>query len=251
MAKDPAFLFYDGDAARDVSHMTRLERGAYFDLIQAQRKFGGYTVEQARKILGKDFEDVWPSLELILCKDDDGRYFIEWVSESIKNRKEHAEKQRARIQDYWDKKKKNYTTVIPRNNDGITAVIPLESEIESEIENESKKGNKQTLFPINFSFEQFWNLYDKKVGLKSKIQKKWEALSDKEREAAMSHIPEYKKAQPDKKFRKDPETYLNNKSFNDEIIPSYVQRRTITSAPAGPGGANFQTGAGANGPLRF
>ena len=105
MSKDPAFLFYDGDAARDVSHMNRLERGAYFDLIQAQRKFGGYTVEQIRKILGKDFDEVWPAIELILYKTDLGKYFIEWVQISIENRKDHAEKQRKRIQDYWDKKK--------------------------------------------------------------------------------------------------------------------------------------------------
>jgi hypothetical protein len=111
MAKDPAFLFYDGDAARDVSHMNRIERGCYFDLIQAQRKFGGYTVEQARKILGKDFKKCWPAIEMILTMKDDGKYHIEWLSESTQKRKEHAEKQRKRIQDYWDKKKSTGNTV--------------------------------------------------------------------------------------------------------------------------------------------
>lgn len=133
MPKDPAFLFYDGDAARDVSHMNRLERGAYFDLVQAQRKFGGYTTEQVRKILGKDFDEVWPAIELILTKDEEGKYFIEWVKNSIENRKEHAEKQRKRIQDYWDKKKlEGKDSDIPRNNDGITTDIPLENENENE-----------------------------------------------------------------------------------------------------------------------
>jgi hypothetical protein len=36
----------------------------------------------------------------------------------------------------------------------------------------------------------------------------------------MDYIPKYKIAQPDKKFRKDPQTFLNNKSWLDEIIPS-------------------------------
>ena len=130
MSKDPAFLFYDGDAARDVSHMNRLERGCYFDLIQAQRKFGGYTVEQARKILGKDFDSCWGALELILSVED-GIYFIEWVRISILQRKEHAELQRKRIQDYWDKKKKDEEN---RNIQGNTAVLPLENEDENEIE---------------------------------------------------------------------------------------------------------------------
>ena len=34
----------------------------------------------------------------------------------------------------------------------------------------------------------------------------------------MNHLPLYKKSQPNKKYRKDPATYLNNKSWNDEII---------------------------------
>lgn len=77
-------------------------------------------------------------------------------------------------------------------------------------------GNNQ----INVPFDDFWKLYDKKVGEKIKLQKKWEALKPTERIAAMDHIPKYKIAQPDKMYRKDPFTYLNNKSWNDEIIAS-------------------------------
>jgi len=131
-------LFNDGDAARDVSHMNRLERGAYFDLIQAQRKFGGYTVEQARKILGKDFDEIWPSIEMVLTCEN-GKFFIQWVRDSMINRAEHAEKQRVRIQNYWDKVKKEEEE---RNIHGNTVVLPLENEdvIENEIAIENKKG---------------------------------------------------------------------------------------------------------------
>ena len=34
----------------------------------------------------------------------------------------------------------------------------------------------------------------------------------------MEYIPKYKKAQPDKSFRKDPKTFLGNQSWLDEII---------------------------------
>lgn len=81
---------------------------------------------------------------------------------------------------------------------------------------------------INIDFDTFWDLYDKKVGPKDKLQKKWAALTDKERQAAMEHIPKYKESQPDKQYRKDPCTYLNNKAFNDEIIPSNGTPRSIT-----------------------
>lgn len=174
--KDPAFLFYDGDAARDVSHMNRLERGAYFDLIQAQRKFGGCSVEQIRKIFGKDFDEVWPAIELILYKTDLGIYYIEWVQISIENRKEHSEKQRKRIQDYWDKKKieeeNKEEIIIPRNNHGITTVIPLVNENAIENENEiviKKKGGtggkRKSVFisPELFEVEEYFieNGFDK------------------------------------------------------------------------------------------
>jgi hypothetical protein len=45
----------------------------------------------------------------------------------------------------------------------------------------------------------------------------------------MEYIPKYKEAQPDKLFRKDPATFLNNKSWNDEIIQS---RRNGSNVPA-------------------
>ena len=71
---------------------------------------------------------------------------------------------------------------------------------------------------INISFDSFWDLYDKKTGEKGKLTEKWNKLSDSERTEIMKYIPNYKICQPDKKFRKDPQTFLNNKSWNDELI---------------------------------
>lgn len=72
---------------------------------------------------------------------------------------------------------------------------------------------------LNYSFEDFWNDYDKKVGPVEKIKKKWIKLSDRDRENARQFIPLYKLAQPEKRFRKNPEVFLNQKGWNDEIIP--------------------------------
>lgn len=71
---------------------------------------------------------------------------------------------------------------------------------------------------INIDFEVFWNLYDKKIGDKTKLIKKWASLKDSEREAIIEYIPKYKQAQPDKQFRKNADTFFNNKSWNDELI---------------------------------
>jgi len=89
MAKDPAFLFYYADAASDVSHMNRLERGCYFDFLQAQKKFGPLTLESIQKILGKDFETCWPSLKMCLTYVND-MYYIAWLQDSIEKRKSYS-----------------------------------------------------------------------------------------------------------------------------------------------------------------
>ena len=87
-------------------------------------------------------------------------------------------------------------------------------------ERKGKERKQKETKEINISFDIFWDLYDKKAGEKVKLIKKWEDLSDKNRIDIIEHIPNYIKTQPDKKFRKDPQTYLNNKSWLDELIPS-------------------------------
>ena len=67
-------------------------------------------------------------------------------------------------------------------------------------------------------FENFWNLYDKKVGDKKKIFKKYTALPEQDKKKIQETLNDYIASTPDKKFRKNPETYLNNHSWNDEII---------------------------------
>jgi len=69
----------------------------------------------------------------------------------------------------------------------------------------------------NIEFDLFWNEYDKKVS-RPDCEKKWSKLKDEERTSIMAHIPKYKIAQPDKKYRKDPKTFLNQQSWNDELI---------------------------------
>lgn len=70
---------------------------------------------------------------------------------------------------------------------------------------------------FNVTFDTFWNAYDKKVG-RPKCEKLWDKLTIKEKSDCLAYIPRYKQAQPDKQYRKNPETFLRNKSWNDELI---------------------------------
>lgn len=102
-----------------------------------------------------------------------------------------------------------------------------EEDKEEEMEGEEEKEKEFQILEIKAeaeeleeypTFEDFWDEYDKKKGEKGKLKKKWQALTLKDREAIMDYIPNYKASEPNKKFRKDPETFLNNKSWNDELI---------------------------------
>lgn len=69
-----------------------------------------------------------------------------------------------------------------------------------------------------YTFERAWDLYDKKVGCKAKLEKKWNSMSKKDRMAALAYIPAYVIATADKQFRKNFQTFLNQRAWEDEII---------------------------------
>jgi hypothetical protein len=85
-------------------------------------------------------------------------------------------------------------------------------------ERKGKEIKGKEIKEINISFDLFWDMYGKKRGDKEKLIAKWGNLSDKERADIIAYIPKYILSQPDNKFRKDPQTFLNNKSWHDELI---------------------------------
>jgi hypothetical protein len=78
---------------------------------------------------------------------------------------------------------------------------------------------------INILFSEFWNLYDKKTG-KDKCEKKWKALKDDERIKIIDVLPKYIDSTPDKQYRKNPITWLNQKCWEDEIEETPKRERT-------------------------
>lgn len=82
--------------------------------------------------------------------------------------------------------------------------------------------------PSESTFESFWNLYDKKVA-RPKCEKLWSKLTKSEKQDCLQYVPLYVQAQPDKQYRKNPETFLRNKSWNDEIIIRN-EHRQLTAA---------------------
>ena len=197
MAKDPAFLFYSSDFLNGVSDLTMEERGQYITLLCLQHQKGSLSEKTVRLTVGSVSVDVMRKFE----KDEQGNYFQSRLKEEIEKRVNFTES---------------------RRNNGFKGGRPKASEKPSGyptpnlMENVNINENEDK--NINIDFDFFWNDYDKKVGDKQKLKSKWNKLSDKDRNDIMNYLPLYIEAVPDKQFRKNPETFLNNKSWLDEIV---------------------------------
>jgi hypothetical protein len=66
-------------------------------------------------------------------------------------------------------------------------------------------------------FERFWNQYNKKVGDKTKCLKSFLKLSDLDIKKIFETLPTFLAKITDKQYQPFPQTYLNNKRWNDEI----------------------------------
>ena len=67
-----------------------------------------------------------------------------------------------------------------------------------------------------YSFDEFWNVYGKKIDTK-KCKDKFDKLNADDRIKIKSTISDYINSTPDTQFRKNPLTYLNGKCWMDEI----------------------------------
>ena len=66
-------------------------------------------------------------------------------------------------------------------------------------------------------FELVWLIYEKK-GNKKTSKAKFSKLKDSDKLLMSEHIGAYVKSTPDKQYRKNLETYINQECWNDEVI---------------------------------
>jgi hypothetical protein len=205
MSKDPAFLFYSSDFLTGVSDLTMEERGQFITLLCLQHQKGHLT----KKVMQLQCHGI-PTAD-VLAKfriDENGLYYNERVEQEREKRAAHSVKQRENAFKRWNKDKLSTKQTL---SDGNAMAMPLENENENEDVNE-------IIVEIYPAFSDFWDLYDKKVGSREKIEKKWNSITQKTKEQIIDYLPGYLEATPEKAYRKNPLTFLNNKSWEDEII---------------------------------
>jgi hypothetical protein len=200
MAKDPAVLFYTSDFLSGTFTMDNEQVGKYIRLLCLQHQKGKLTQKDMLSICKAYDSEIWDKFKV-----EDGLYYNDRMyNETIRRQK------------FTESRRNNAKS--PKKESTSEAYA---EHMETETENRTITINEN----INIDFEWFWNEYDKKIGEKQKLKKKWNKLTDEERQNAMNYIDLYKQSVPDKQFRKNPETFINNKSWNDEII-----NRSITTS---------------------
>ena len=211
MAKDPAVLFYTSDFLSGTFTMDNEQVGKYIRLLCLQHQKGKLSQKDMLSICKAYDSEIWDKFKV-----EDGLYYNDRMLNETVRRQKFSESRRNNAKS-------------PKKESTSEAYA---EHMETETENRTITINEN----INIYFELFWNDYDKKVGDKQKLKKKWNKLTDEERQNAMNYLDLYKQSVPDKQFRKNPETFLNNKSWNDEIINrsitpihklSYAERETI------------------------
>jgi hypothetical protein len=211
--KDPAFLFYSQDFFTGTATMSMEDKGKYITILCLMHQQGRMTEETICFLVGS----VSVNLKSKFKIDENGFWYNERLEIESEKRAKFTESRRNNgIQGGRPKKTDKPNGKPKRNHMDKHMGNHMEDENENEI--------------INISFIKVWELYDKKVGLKPKLEHKWMSLSDQDREDAIIHIAKYKLAQPDKQFRKNFETYLNNRAWEDELpmtIPQQQQQKMV------------------------
>ncbi|MGI4871469.1 MAG: hypothetical protein ACRYFX_09860 [Janthinobacterium lividum] len=114
------------------------------------------------------------------------------------------------------------------SREGSTELSPYKEQTKTKRKDSSKLKNDAA--QIEVSFEQFWDAYGKKTG-RFKTAQKWVTLTADEQAAALAHAPLFAAATPDKQFRKDPLTYLNSRTWEDEELPAPRHGQQPAAAP--------------------
>jgi hypothetical protein len=198
MSKDPAVLFYTSDFLSGTFTMTNEQVGKYIRLLCLQHQKGKLTEKDMLSICSAYDVDIWDKFKI-----EDGIFLNERMYNETIRRQKFSESRRNNAKS--------------TKNDSTSKAYAQHMETETETITENITINKTKAKIQDWRFEDWWLWYDYKIS-KDKAKKAWDKLNKEEKHLALEKVAQYVESTPDKSFRKHPTTYLNQKSFNDEII---------------------------------
>ena len=209
MSKDPAVLFYTSDFLSGTFTMTNEQVGMYIRLLCLQHQKGKLTEKDMLSICKAYDADIWSKF-----KNEDGAFYNERMYNETVRRQKFSESRR------------NNAKSTKNNSTSKAYVQHMETETENETITKNRTKTKTEI--LDAKFEDWWLWYDYKIS-KDKAKKSWNKLNEQEKDLALQSVQAYVESTPDKSYRKHPTTYLNQKSFNDEIITRNTTSQTRVS----------------------
>ncbi len=206
------YFSHDYDAREDekIQHLLYKLKwegyGLYWAIIEMLYKNDGYlTIEYERiahalQTHSNIIKSIIEDFNLFRCTAD--AFYSPSVLHRLKLRKGKGVIARKAAKIRWDKEKQ-------KNADAMQTQCDRNAKKESKV--------KESKVKENIVFVDFWNLYNRKVGNKKECEKKWNNLTDSERQKAIDTLPIWLKQFSDKQFQPYPETYLNQVRWDDEL----------------------------------
>jgi hypothetical protein len=200
-----SFILYS-DLLKSIEHLTNEEKGILFNHLLL------YVNDQNPILEDRLVLTAWKPIELQLKRD-----LVKF--EEVRGKRSDAGKESARLRAL-----KN----VEQDTTNSTSVKSVQHRSTNPTDNVNDNVNVNDNEIKKNYFEQFWNLYDKKVERKS-CYNKFIKLDLKVIEKIINVVPFYVKSTPDLKYRKNPETWLNGECWNDEI----KETSNLQNAPQG------------------
>lgn len=225
------YQFNIGDYASHTSRLSPMEDLAYRRLMDLyylnEQPFNMCATDVAREV---GLIDYAADVEYVLSKFftlTDGVYFQKRIESEIKKFKSNAK----------NKSKAGKASAKARRAKALSGGTGVEQALNITSTDEQLNINQEPL-TINHKpltknqvikepsrFAEFWDLYAKKNDSK-KCEAKFKKLTKVQVDLIFAKLPAYIKSTPDKQYRKNPTTWLNNESWNDEIQQSTNQSPT-------------------------
>ena len=229
--KEAFYFSHDANAQHDPKIIKMLSKfgwegyGIYWALVERLRNEPDYILECDYDCLAfalRTDKDKIKSivLDYNLFEVYDGKFWSKSLLSRMEKKNEKSKKARESALKRWNRSKsktikkiKDSPLLVGFEQKDYKNANVLRTHSETNAIKEKKVNKKK----VNIDFSVFWNLYDKKVGDKSKCVKKWNNLKDEDRSKIINTLPVFLKLIPDKQFQPYPMSYLNGNRWEDDL----------------------------------
>lgn len=241
MSKSPYYCRFTGDYARDTSHLSLIQHGAYTVLLDFYYSSGKSLPADVNALcrICRAFDDVErEAVSQVVAQ------FFELRADGYHNKRADSEiayraEQHERLSKGAQKtNRKRWSKPSPSESPSDTLSGRIPSPSPSPYSNAKKEKPSANAvsdsLPVADGFEEFYKAYPKHVG-KEAAWRAWRKVKPEEATAILARVELNKLgewARKDKQYIPNPATWLNGRRWEDEILPGGANEHSRVSAGA-------------------